>query len=698
MNMKIGSIAFNNYGGFSEDGTEYIIVNTNTPVPWCNILANERFGTLISSKGTVYSYFKNSSEYKLTSWSNDFAEFKQGESFKGIFEEGYNMSYGFGYTKIVEETDKIKKEMDIFVPINDDLKVQYITLENTSNENKELEIGYSLDLVLGIAKEMTKKYILTRKENERMEFKNPYHKYFGDYVSYLKVVEFKEDKNEEIEDSNVEIEYNIETSSVSIKSKIDAGDKIALAILFGTVENNGEEIVDGAVQSKIDKIIEKYSKKSTVLKEYKATKDFWIGKVVKKFKTGDEYLDIMANGWLLYQTIVSRMFSRTGFYQAGGAFGFRDQLQDSLALLKTWPELARKQILKHSSKQFERGDVLHWWHEHNSSGIKTYFSDDYLWLPYVVSEYVLKTNDVSILKEKVLYLKDRDMGENREIYDVFEMSDVEESIYGHCIRAIKYGLSRKGPHNILEIGDGDWNDGFSNIKGESVWLTFFMMDILKRFSSLAEMMFDEVTKMHFDSERHVLKHNVVLHGYYSEYFARAFFPNGESIGTEESLDCKIDLISQAWAAIALKDYPDSRNEIESSLNAAEKYLVDKENKIVKLLYPPFDNPKYNPGYIKAYVPGVRENGGQYTHAATWLAKAYFEIGEKEKAMEILKMICPIYHSNNKEIADIYMVEPYVMAADVYSNKDHVGRGGWTWYTGSASWMYKIIEDNFKEEI
>lgn len=697
--MEIGSIAFNNYGGFSKDGKEYIIVNTNTPVPWCNILANERFGTVVSNKGIVYSYFKNSSEYKLTSWSNDFADFKPGETFQGIFEEGCNICYGFGYTKIVEETNEIKKQMDIFVPMNDDLKIQYISLENNSKILKEIEISYSLDIVLGIAKEITDKYILSRIEKDRIEFKNPYNRYFGDVVSYLKVVSFTgANENDNASNGDLDIKYDLENNKVNIACKIQAGEEVKFAILFGAMENNGEEVADGQNIDLIDKVIEKYSKEDNVLNEYETTKKFWQDKVTKKFKTGDNYLDIMANGWLLYQTIVSRMFSRTGFYQAGGAFGFRDQLQDCLALIKTWPELTKKQILKHSSKQFERGDVLHWWHEHNSAGIKTYFSDDYLWLPYVVSEYVLETNDISILKEKAFYLKDRDMGEKREIYDEFELSDVEENIYDHCLRAIKYGLSRKGPHNILDIGDGDWNDGFSNIRGESVWLTFFMMDILKRFSGLADVMLDEVTKMHFDSERHALKHNAIEHAFYGEYFARAFFPNGESLGTPDSLDCKIDLISQAWAAIALKDYTDSKNEIESSLKAAEKYLVDKDNKIVKLLYPPFDNPKYNPGYIKAYVPGVRENGGQYTHAATWLAKAYFEMNKKQKGIEILKMICPIYHSDSKETADIYMVEPYVMAADVYTNKDHVGRGGWTWYTGSASWMYKIIEDNFKEEV
>lgn len=676
MNNEV--VAYNSYGGFINGGREYQIYNTDTPVPWCNILANERFGSVISNYGTVYSFYKNASEYKLTNWCNDFANFIPGETFEGIFDKDYNIIYGFGYVKVLQETDNIEKQMDIFVPMNDDLKIQKITLKNNSNENKKVDIEYSLDMVLGVAKEMTNSYILCRKTSDRLEFKNPYNQYFSDIVSYLKVQSLGND---------IKIVYDEIEYKVKIEIAIKANDTINLAILFGSTTE----------YEKIDEVIQKYSTLENIDLEYVNTKKYWESKVVKNFNTGDEYIDIMANGWLLYQAMASRLFARTGFYQAGGAFGYRDQLQDSMALIRTWPEFTRKQILKHASKQFQRGDVLHWWHEHNSAGIKTYFSDDYLWLPYVTAEYIKITHDASILHEKVSFLADVDMGDKREIYEVFNESDDIGTVYEHCIRAIKYGLSRKGENGLLDIGDGDWNDGFSSIRGQSVWLTFFMMDILEKFAKIAELMLDEVEKMHFYSERHMLKHAIFTYAFDGNYFARAFYENGASLGTKDSEDCKIDLISQSWAAIALKDYPDSQEEIRSALSYAEKYLVDRENKIIKLLYPPFDNPKHNPGYIKAYVPGVRENGGQYTHGAIWLAKAYFEIKEKAKAMDILKLLNPINHSNNKEIADIYKVEPYVIAADVYSNVDHVGRGGWTWYTGSAAWMYKVIEDNFKQE-
>lgn len=677
--MNNERVAFNSYGEFSSDGKEYHIYNTDTPAPWCNILANERFGTVISNKGTVYSYYKNASEYKLTSWCNDFANFTAGETFKGIFENGYNLTYGFGYVKVTEESDTFEKYMDIFVPLSDDVKVHKITIKNKKDEEQKFDISYTLDLALGVAKEMTSSYILSRNIDNRLEFKNPYNEYFSDIVSYLKV---------NCLESNAKVKYDEDTYSVNIEVSVPANSETTFALLFGSVVDSNN----------IAEVIEKYSNIENISKEYEETLEFWKNKVVKHFNTGDKYIDIMANGWLLYQTIVSRLFARTGFYQAGGAFGFRDQLQDSMALIKTWPEFTRKQIIKHAGKQFQKGDVLHWWHEHNNAGIKTYFSDDYLWLAYVTAEYVNKTGDASLLNEKVPFLQDVDMQDRREIYDVFNASDDIGTVYEHCVRAIKYGLSRKGENGLLEIGDGDWNDGFSSIRGESVWLTFFMMDILDKFAKIAELMLDEVDKMHFYSERHMLKHAIFETAFDGNYFARAFYDDGKPLGTKDSEDCKIDLISQSWAAIALKDYPDCKEEIKSALSYADKYLVDRENKIVKLLYPPFDNPKGNPGYIKAYVPGVRENGGQYTHGAIWLAKAYFEINEKDKAMDILRLLVPIYHSDSKEIADIYKVEPYVIAADVYSNVDHLGRGGWTWYTGSAAWLYKVIEDNFKEEM
>jgi len=676
----INAMAYNNYGSFNKEGDEYEILNTHTPVPWCNVLSNSRFGTVISSYGTVYSFYKNASEYKLTSWCNDWAAFVPGETFKGVFDTNYNLTYGFGYVKVNGENNNIQRMMEIFVPINDDLKIQYITLTNNRALDKEIVIEYKLDMVLGVAKELSSRYVLSKVENDTLYFKNPYNQYFNETITFLKGYIFGDmDKST--------VEYDEEENSIRLKVIVKSNSTRTAAILFGATDEG---------MDKAKEVIGKYASEKILKEEYDNTRKYWKNLVVKKFKTGNRYVDIMANGWLLYQCIACRLFARTGLYQAGGAFGFRDQLQDSLALINIWPEFTRKQIIKHSGKQFEQGDVLHWWHEHNGAGIRTLFSDDYLWLPYALSEYVEKTQDYSILDEKVSFLEDKPLEDKREIYDVFNSLDVQATVYEHATMAINYGLSRVGRHGLLDIGDGDWCDGYSNIRGESVWVTLFMMDLLYRFSRIAELRGDEVSKMHFLSKRHVLKQAIFESGFNDDYFIRAYYADGTALGDKTSEECKIDLISQTWAAIALKDYPDCKNEIKSCLKNAEKYLVDREHNIVKLLYPPFDKPSKNPGYIKSYVPGVRENGGQYTHAAIWLAKAYFEIGEKDKAMDILNIINPINHSDSKEKAEIYMVEPYVVAADVYANPEHIGRGGWTWYTGSAAWMYKVIEDNFEQ--
>lgn len=668
-------IAFNSYGGFNATKDEYHILNTKTPLPWCNVMANEKFGTIISSYGTVYTYFKNSREFKITEWCNDWVSFVPGEEFEGIFKEDYNLIYGFGYSTVLEEKDNIKKKMDIFIPNDKNVKVQYITLENLDDKvERKVNIKYRIKPVLGVANDTTENYILSRVNEGVLEFKNPYSMEFSNCTSYIKVVK---------ESNNVNYEYNKDEYSVSVEATLKPKESLSFSILLGAYEDPCE----------IKYALDNLRGKEDIENELAKTKAFWRKHVVREFNTKNEYLDIMANGWLLYQTIVCRLFARSGFYQSGGAIGFRDQLQDVMALISTWPEKTRSQIILHSSKQFEKGDVLHWWHEHNNAGIRTYFSDDYLWLPYVLEEYVTKTKDYSILDVKTKYLEDKPMGSKHELYDVFNNIDKEDTVYEHAKKAIMYSLSRINEQNgLLDIGDGDWNDGFSNIRGQSVWLTFFMMNLLERFKLVAKIKKDDEMIKTADRHIHLFKHSIISYTWDTDHFVRAFFENGEVLGANSNKECKIDLISQAWAVIAMKDYPDVQDELKMALASTEKYLVDKEHMLVRLLYPAFDKPKNNPGYIKAYVPGTRENGGQYTHAATWLAKAYFEFKEKDKAIEILNMIDPISHSDTQEKADIYQVEPYVIAADIYSNPEHQGRGGWTWYTGSAAWMYKVIED------
>ncbi len=671
LNLK----AFNMYGGFNESGNEYHILNTKTPVPWCNVMANERFGTIVSSYGTVYSYYKNSQSFKISNWCNDWISFKPGEMFEGIYDNNYNMVYGFGYSKVLQEDDELKKEMDIFVPSNEDVKIHRIKIRNNSKSVKRVKISYKLDAVMGVVKDINRNYILSRCEDNAIQIKNPYSIEFSNCIAYISVVAMSKE---------FKVNYISNKYKVYVEADILPESEEEFSIILGCTENYND----------IKRIQDKYTTVQDVQNEYQNTLNYWNKLVVKNMKLEDEYLNILANGWLLYQTIVCRLFARSGFYQSGGAIGYRDQLQDTLALISTWPDRTRQQIIRNASKQFELGDVLHWWHENSGAGIRTYFSDDYLWLPYVLAEYVNRTGDISVLDEKTPYLEDKPMNGRREVYDIYRDSDKYDTVYEHAKKAINYALSRINEQNgLLKIGDGDWNDGFSNIRGESVWLTFFMMNVLDKFIYLTNIKFDFELGEMYQEKIQEFKENILKNTWDTDHFVRAFFENGEILGSYSNNECKVDLISQAWAVISMHGYEDVKDKLNMALKTADKYLVDRKLGIVKLLYPAFNNEdKNNPGYIRAYVPGIRENGGQYTHAAVWFAKAYFEMNEYKKGEDILKMINPIAHSDSKEKADVYMVEPYVVAADIYSNIEHPGRGGWTWYTGSSGWMYKVIED------
>lgn len=671
LNLK----AFNMYGGFNESGDEYHILNTKTPVPWCNVMANEHFGTIVSSYGTVYSYYKNSQGFKISNWCNDWISFAPGEVFEGIYDQNYNLVYGFGYTKVSQEDDGIKKDLDIFISSYENIKLQRVKLCNTNKEAKKIKISYAIDPVMGVVKDVNRNYILCKKIDNAIELKNPYSLEFSNCMTYITVL---------AKSKECSVLYSEEEYKACVEVELNAQEECEFTFVLGCTEN-GEDIK--RIQDSFDSI-------ESIQNEYNNTINYWRKLVVKNMKLDDEYLNIMANGWLLYQTIVCRLFARSGFYQSGGAMGYRDQLQDTLALISTWPEKTRQQLILNSSKQFEQGDVLHWWHEHSGAGIRTYFSDDYLWLPYVLSEYVTRTGDISVLDEKTPYIEDKPMNGKREVYDTYRNIEKYDTVYEHAKKAINYGLSRINEETgILKIGDGDWNDGFSNIRGESVWLTFFMMNVLEKFIYLANLKFDYALVEKYKGKIKEFKDSILKNTWDTDHFVRAFFEDGTILGSYANKECKVDLISQAWAVISMRKYDDIKDKLVKCLETADKYLVDRKLGIVKLLYPAFnDNEKNNPGYIRAYVPGIRENGGQYTHASVWLAKAYFEINDYDKGEEILKMINPISHSDTKEKADVYMVEPYVMAADIYSNEEHPGRGGWTWYTGSSGWMYKVIED------
>ena len=439
----------------------------------------------------------------------------------------------------------------------------------------------------------------------------------------------------------------------------------------------------------------KYSNLSNCKKELNNVKNYWYELLNRvEVNTPLESINLMINSWAKYQTIVSRLWARSGYYQSGGAIGFRDQLQDTIGLKYTDIEFMKKQILTACRHQFIEGDVEHWWHEETNRGIRTRFSDDLLWLAYVVFEYINYTNDYSILDIEENYVEGEELPEGvDERYDIYLESETKEDVYTHCVRAIDRSLNF-GENGLPKIGSGDWNDGLNTVgnkkKGESIWLGFFIYDILGKFIPICEMRNDIDRANRYKETRENLKRALNTAGWDGRWFRRAYMDNGEPLGSIENEECRIDSISQSWGVISGAADNDKKY---ISMEALENHLIDSENGIIKLLDPPFNKTKLEPGYIKAYLPGVRENGGQYTHAAIWAIIAFTKLGFGDKAVEYYRMINPIEHSRTKDAARKYKVEPYVIAADVYGAKNMAGRGGWTWYTGSSSWFLKAgLED------
>lgn len=712
---------FNDFGGFDIKNSEYIIRLKgfqNTPAPWINVISNGNFGFHVSESGTAYTWYKNSRENKITNWSNDPIIDGEAEELyvrdevsgrfwsispKPVRDSGvYIIKHGFGYSEFIHEHEGVLGNLTLFVPMNKNVKVCIVNLKNITDVSRNLSITYYGKLVMGVAPEQTAQYISTYIDTEidYISARNPYSDYFGNLQCYLKCCGGRSTtytgNRKEFLGRGGSIESPEALSRRELSGAAGAGFDPCIALNTKIDLNAHEEksiiILLGEDESKeeIEKIMSSICSLEFAQSELDNVKKFWsktLGTI--KVKTPDISMDILLNGWLLYQVLSCRIWARTAFYQSGGAYGFRDQLQDAMALTYVDSSYARNQIIKSASRQYIEGDVQHWWHPVINSGIRTRFSDDLLWLPYVTSDYIKNTGDYSILDEKASYLEDEPLREGEdERYNIVGESEKRGSIYEHCIASIEKSL-KFGEHNIPLMGSGDWNDGMSTIgnkgKGESVWLGWFIYSILDKFANICKYKSDFEKADKYEKVKEFIKENLEMNAWDGSWYRRAYFDDGTPLGSVENAECKIDSISQSWAVIsgAAKE-----PRAKSAISALEKYLIQEDKGVVLLLTPPFDKSDLEPGYIKGYVPGVRENGGQYTHAAVWACLAMAKLGYGDKASNIFNMINPINHSKTFLDCERYKVEPYVMAADVYTAGSHEGRGGWTWYTGAAGWMYR----------
>lgn len=714
---------FNGTGGFTQDGNEYKIFidkNTNTPAPWVNIIANPQLGTVVSESGSAYTWAINAHEYRITPWSNDPVSDIGGEAFYLRDEETgsswspspfpkkssspYIITHGFGYSIFEHSEEGIHSEMSVFV--DKELPVKFIVLKikNESGRERKLSAMGFLEIILGDVRSKTNMHILSEQDNTTgaLLLRNRYNSVFSERVSYFKVdggynFSYTADRAEFIgRNSSLSNPQALNRKKLSGRTGAGMDPCAALHVKFDLLNGGEKEIVfqigNTINAHEANELIQKFAAKDAVQLSLQHVKEYWKEIVsAVQVKTPDSALNILTNGWLIYQTIACRMFARSGFYQSGGAFGFRDQLQDVLALLHTQPVMAKEQILLSASRQFTEGDVQHWWHPPEGRGVRTRCSDDMLWLPFAVARYVMVTGDEGILQIPVGFLESRNLYEGEDsLYDLPVSLNMKGSIYEHCVRAIKHSL-RFGRHGLPFIGAGDWNDGMDQVghkgEGESIWLAFFLYDILKKFTTIAAANGDAAFAEKCKNEAATLQTNIEANAWDGEWYRRAYFDDGTPLGSKESEECRIDAIAQSWSVLSGAGSSERKTKAMISL---DKYLVRRDLKLIQLLDPPFDKKGPNPGYIRGYVPGVRENGGQYSHAAIWTLMAFAAMGDREKVWELFSMIQPLNHAPDAETLQVYKVEPYVMAADVYANESHKGRGGWTWYTGSAGWMYQFI--------
>lgn len=717
---------FNGLGGFQADGKAYVIYlddSKTTPAPWINVLSNPQFGTLVSESGLGTTWYGNSQSNRLTPWSNDplldpitDTIYIRDEELGTIWTptpapireaDAYRISHGQGFTRFEHNSHGIGQELVVFVPVDDagglPLRIQRLRLTNHSSQTRRLSVTAYSEWVLGGDKEDTQPHIITEWDSESQAIfaYNRFHPDFGNGVAFTSSVipptAYTGNRTEFLGRNRSVVSPEC-LSRTSLSGHVGAGLDPCSALQSLIEIEPGKEVelvfIMGYAQdaTKARQLIVQ-CRDNGMIEQLLTTTHAWWDKTLGTIAVDvpDLATNFLMNRWYLYQNLSSRFWGRSGFYQSSGAYGFRDQLQDSMALVYTLPQLAREHILKAASRQFIEGDVQHWWHPQSGGGIRTRFSDDLLWLPYTTAHYVRVTGDSSILDESVYFLEAPQLADDEhELYQVPTISTQCESLLEHCRRALQKGTTA-GPHGLPLIGCGDWNDGMSRVgiegKGESVWLAWFLIHVMHDFADLLKFSSGkEEAAVGFRAEASRLATIVEATAWDGEWYRRAYFDDGSPLGSKINEEATIDCIAQSWAVISGAATPERAAQ---ALKSAEEHLVKTKENLVLLLTPPFDHTQQEPGYIKGYPPGVRENGGQYTHGSLWLAMAFARSGNGSKAVELLRMMSPTLHTLTPEANALYRVEPYVIAADIYDLKAQVGRGGWTWYTGSAAWIYRI---------
>ncbi len=713
--------SFNGLGGFADGGREYVIVlgpGQSTPAPWSNVVANPGFGFQVSESGSGYTWSDNSRENQLTAWSNDPVSDPPSETIYVRDEEtgaiwgptaspirsesgSYVTRHGQGYSRFEHQRDGIGLSLVQFVPLEDPLKVSVLTIENRSGRPRSLSVTAYVEWAMGDSRGTAAPHIVSTLEPDTRALlaSNPWNAQFPGRVAFLDMAgrqtawtadrtEFLGRNGSPERPAGLALAHVLRgatgagldpCAALQTSIRLADGARTEVVVLMG----EGRDAAAAIELIRTAREADHAAALQAVITQW----DDILGAL--QVRTPDRSMDILVNRWLLYQTLACRVWGRSGFYQAGGAYGFRDQLQDVIALTVSRRDLAREHLLRAAAHQFPEGDVQHWWHPPSGSGVRTRISDDRLWLPYAAHRYITMTGDVGVLEEVVPFIEGRALqpGED-DAYFQPERSATSTALYDHCARALDRSLE-VGAHGLPLMGSGDWNDGMNRVgregRGESVWLGWFLHTVLGWFAPVAYERGDRARAERWRAHMKGLRRALERQGWDGDWYRRAFFDDGTPLGSAANAQCRIDSIAQSWSVISGASDP---LRATRAMTAVEEYLVRRSDGLVLLFTPPFDDPERDPGYIAGYVPGVRENGGQYTHGAIWSLIAFAMQGDGDKAGDLFSILNPINHASTRAGVQRYKVEPYVMAADVYAEPPHVGRGGWTWYTGSAGWMYQ----------